>query len=92
MQKKTPTMRPGRGFQDRKRSGNRILPFPKIPRTCRDGLVGFYRRPRPTDELARCLADTVRWEVQVSNELDIPVSKQALLDACDWAERGGVPR
>ncbi len=64
-----------------------------FPRQCkpRDGLVGLYRRPRTHGEVLHAIANALRREARVSDELRVPVPNQVLLDIADWGDRGCTP-
>ena len=66
-----------------------VTQFPPLSRP-RPGILGD-RAPRPPGEITRCLTEALRREIRVADELVIPLSKEALRDIADWADRGCLP-
>ena len=82
--------RRGRDGRENVRGSNQIVLLPVTPRKAYPG-IGFYRHPRPPGDVIRCIAEALRREIRVSDELGIPVSNDELRDIAAWGERGAVP-
>ncbi len=71
-------------------SNTAILKLPRQECKPPDGIL-FYRRPLTPGEVLHAIANALRREARVSDELRVPVPTQVLRDIAAWGDRGCVP-
>ena len=74
-----------RGETYQKQCPSTITQLPRQHKTP-DGILG-YRRPLTPGEVLHAIANALRREARVSDELRVPVPTQVLRDIADWGVR-----